>query len=135
MRNGGGPACLRLRVALTDAEAAAMHQGVIMTEALYAHAGGLGRAHYRDRSSRKTWPIRSWRSNARRAGRAGAHPRPAGPVRFGLKYGHASLDCTQFETSGIFGRANPVTFKRRFAQSHKPRAPAATTLKLLEKQQ
>jgi succinylarginine dihydrolase len=36
MRNGGGPACLRLRVALTDAEAAAMHQGVIMTEALYA---------------------------------------------------------------------------------------------------
>jgi succinylarginine dihydrolase len=26
-----------------------MHQGVIMTEDLYAHAGGLGRAHYRDR--------------------------------------------------------------------------------------
>jgi succinylarginine dihydrolase len=36
MRNGGGPACLRLRVALTDAEAAAMHRGVVMTEALYA---------------------------------------------------------------------------------------------------
>ena len=36
MRNGGGPACLRLRVSLTDAEAAAMHQGVIMNEDLYA---------------------------------------------------------------------------------------------------
>jgi succinylarginine dihydrolase len=36
MRNGGGPACLRLRVALTEAEGAAMHQGVLMTEALYA---------------------------------------------------------------------------------------------------
>jgi succinylarginine dihydrolase len=36
MRNGGGPACLRLRVALTGDEAAAMHQGVIMTEQLYA---------------------------------------------------------------------------------------------------
>ena len=32
MRNGGGPACLRLRVVMTDAEIAACHQGVIMTE-------------------------------------------------------------------------------------------------------
>ncbi len=36
MRNGGGPACLRLRVALTDAQAKAVHQGVLMTEELYA---------------------------------------------------------------------------------------------------
>jgi succinylarginine dihydrolase len=49
MRNGGGPACLRLRVALTDAEAAAMHQGVIMTEALYARLAQWVDTHYRDR--------------------------------------------------------------------------------------
>ncbi|PYD87049.1 N-succinylarginine dihydrolase [Pseudomonas syringae pv. pisi] len=49
MRNGGGPACLRLRVVLTDEEAAAMHQGVIMTEALYARLVGWVEQHYRDR--------------------------------------------------------------------------------------
>lgn len=49
MRNGGGPACLRLRVALTDAEAAAMHQGVIMTEPLYARLVTWVEKHYRDR--------------------------------------------------------------------------------------
>jgi len=49
MRNGGGPACLRLRVALTDAETAAMHQGVIMTEALYAQLVAWVERHYRDR--------------------------------------------------------------------------------------
>ncbi|MDQ2990526.1 MAG: N-succinylarginine dihydrolase, partial [Pseudomonadota bacterium] len=49
MRNGGGPACLRLRVALTEAEAAAMHQGVIMTEALYARLVAWVETHYRDR--------------------------------------------------------------------------------------
>jgi succinylarginine dihydrolase len=49
MRNGGGPACLRLRVALTDAEAQAMHQGVVMTEALYARLVTWVEAHYRDR--------------------------------------------------------------------------------------
>lgn len=49
MRNGGGPACLRLRVTLTDAEAAAMHQGVVMTEALYAQLAAWVGKHYRDR--------------------------------------------------------------------------------------
>jgi succinylarginine dihydrolase len=49
MRNGGGPACLRLRVALTETEAAAMHQGVVMTESLYhALVAWVGK-HYRDR--------------------------------------------------------------------------------------
>jgi succinylarginine dihydrolase len=48
MRNGGGPACLRLRVALTDDEAAAMHQGVIMTEELYAKLVPWVERHYRD---------------------------------------------------------------------------------------
>jgi len=49
MRNGGGPACLRLRVSLTDDEAAAMHQGVIMTEDLYARLVPWVEHHYRDR--------------------------------------------------------------------------------------
>jgi succinylarginine dihydrolase len=49
MRNGGGPACLRLRVVLTDEEARAMHQGVIMTEALYAKLVPWVEKHYRDR--------------------------------------------------------------------------------------
>ena len=49
MRNGGGPACLRLRVSLTDAQAAAMHQGVIMTEPLYATLVDWVGRHYRDR--------------------------------------------------------------------------------------
>ena len=48
MRNGGGPACLRLRVALTASEARAMHQGVIMTEALYHRLVAWVEKHYRD---------------------------------------------------------------------------------------
>jgi succinylarginine dihydrolase len=49
MRNGGGPACLRLRVALTDAEAQAMHQGVVMTETLYHILVAWVEKHYRDK--------------------------------------------------------------------------------------
>jgi succinylarginine dihydrolase len=49
MRNGGGPACLRLRVALTDEEASAMHQGVLMTESLYHALVAWVEQHYRDR--------------------------------------------------------------------------------------
>lgn len=49
MRNGGGPACLRLRVALTEAESAAMHQGIVMTEALHARLVAWVEKHYRDR--------------------------------------------------------------------------------------
>ncbi|WP_317204870.1 N-succinylarginine dihydrolase [Janthinobacterium sp.] len=49
MRNGGGPACLRLRVALTDDEANGMHQGVVMTEALYHTLCAWVGKHYRDR--------------------------------------------------------------------------------------
>jgi succinylarginine dihydrolase len=49
MRNGGGPACLRLRVTLTDAQANAMQQGVIMTEDLYARLVAWVEKHYRDR--------------------------------------------------------------------------------------
>lgn len=49
MRNGGGPACLRLRVALNEAEAAAMHQGVVMTDVLYGQLVAWVEKHYRDR--------------------------------------------------------------------------------------
>jgi succinylarginine dihydrolase len=49
MRNGGGPACLRLRVVLNEAEAAAMHQGVVMTESLYQQLVAWVETHYRDR--------------------------------------------------------------------------------------
>jgi len=49
MRNGGGPACLRLRVALTVQEEGAMHQGVLMTEDLYGRLVAWVEKHYRDR--------------------------------------------------------------------------------------
>ncbi|WP_197472452.1 N-succinylarginine dihydrolase, partial [Oleiphilus sp. HI0067] len=35
MKNGGGPACLRLRVALNENELAAIHPGVLFTDQLY----------------------------------------------------------------------------------------------------
>jgi succinylarginine dihydrolase len=49
MRNGGGPACLRLRVALTDIEARAMRQGVVMDDDLYVCLVNWVGRHYRDR--------------------------------------------------------------------------------------
>jgi succinylarginine dihydrolase len=49
MRNGGGPACLRLRVVLTEAELAAMHQGVLLTAELYEQLLRWVERHYRDR--------------------------------------------------------------------------------------
>lgn len=49
MRNGGGPACLRLRVPLTDAERTAVAPGVMLDEALYRRLGAWIERHYRDR--------------------------------------------------------------------------------------
>lgn len=49
MRNGGGPACLRLRVALSAEEGAAMHQGVLMNEQLHGKLSAWVEKHYRDR--------------------------------------------------------------------------------------
>lgn len=48
MRNGGGPACLRLRVPLSDAELGATHQGVILTEDLHAKLVAWVEGHYPD---------------------------------------------------------------------------------------
>ena len=49
MRNGGGPACLRLRVVMTPEERAACHQGVLLDEAKIDHLQDIVRASYRDR--------------------------------------------------------------------------------------
>ncbi len=49
MRNGGGPACLRLRVEMTEAEAQAMHPGVRLDDALHAKLSRWVTKHYRDR--------------------------------------------------------------------------------------
>jgi succinylarginine dihydrolase len=49
MQNGGGPACLRLRVALNETELNAVNQGVIMTPSLYDTLIAWVDKHYRDR--------------------------------------------------------------------------------------
>lgn len=49
MANGGGPACLRLRVVLTDAERAAVNPGVMMNDALFTTLNQWVDKHYRDR--------------------------------------------------------------------------------------
>jgi len=51
MRNGGGPACLRLRVVLTESEAAAIHPGVVLTDERYAALKQWVETYYRDRLS------------------------------------------------------------------------------------
>lgn len=49
MRNGGGPACLRLRVVLNEQERAAVNQGSLMTEQRYQQLTQWVEKHYRDR--------------------------------------------------------------------------------------
>lgn len=51
MRNGGGPACLRLRVVLSDDELSAIHQGVILTDALSESLSDWIQKHYPDELS------------------------------------------------------------------------------------
>lgn len=51
MRNGGGPACLRLRVVMTAEERAACHQGVLLNETKIDALQDAVRASYRDRLS------------------------------------------------------------------------------------
>lgn len=48
MRNGGGPACLRLRVSLTEPQLAATCQSVLLTPALYTTLTAWVERHYRD---------------------------------------------------------------------------------------
>lgn len=49
MRNGGGPACLRLRVELNDRELAAVNPGALLDDALHARLTAWVEKHYRDR--------------------------------------------------------------------------------------
>lgn len=49
MRNGGGPACLRLRVTLTEREYALTRQGVYLTDSLYEDLKVWANRYYRDR--------------------------------------------------------------------------------------
>ncbi|WP_068468159.1 N-succinylarginine dihydrolase [Candidatus Protochlamydia phocaeensis] len=48
MQNGGGPACLRLRVVLMPKEKAAMNPSVLLTEELYQQLTKWVEKHYRD---------------------------------------------------------------------------------------
>lgn len=49
MMNGGGPACLRLRVELTATEANAINQHVVLNDTLHARLVQWVERHYRDR--------------------------------------------------------------------------------------
>lgn len=51
MQNGGGPACLRLRVAMNDMELAAVNQHTLMNDALFTRLNAWVDKHYRDRLS------------------------------------------------------------------------------------
>lgn len=51
MRNGGGPACLRLRVVLSETERAAMDQHFLLDEKKIAALEAWAAKHYRDRLS------------------------------------------------------------------------------------
>ena len=48
MRNGGGPACLRLRVVLTERERAGIRPAVFLSDSLYARLVGWVNRWYRD---------------------------------------------------------------------------------------
>ncbi len=49
MRNGGGPACLRLRIVLSDGERAAAHQGVMLDKSRLTRLEDWVSRRYRDR--------------------------------------------------------------------------------------
>lgn len=51
MRNGGGPACLRLRVVLTSAQLAQINPNVLMNDVRYEQLVSWVNQHYRDRLS------------------------------------------------------------------------------------
>ena len=47
MRNGGGPACLRLRVPINEHELSSMHQGILVNDALLDRLDTWVNKHYR----------------------------------------------------------------------------------------
>jgi succinylarginine dihydrolase len=48
MNNGGGPACLRLRVVLTEAQQSAIHPGVVLTDVCYEKLVDWVNTNYRE---------------------------------------------------------------------------------------
>jgi succinylarginine dihydrolase len=48
MQNGGGPACLRLRVAMNEQEVAAVNQNTLMNDGLFSRLNTWVDRHYRD---------------------------------------------------------------------------------------
>jgi succinylarginine dihydrolase len=48
MRNGGGPACLRLRVVLTDDELRSVYPPILFTDELHRRLRAWVERHYRD---------------------------------------------------------------------------------------
>jgi succinylarginine dihydrolase len=53
MQNGGGPACLRLRVPLNKKEQNALHQGLLFTPVLYQDLKTWANKYYREALSQK----------------------------------------------------------------------------------
>ena len=51
MKNGGGPACLRLRVVLTEEESSSLHPGFLLNEKRLDAIEKWIKKHYRDRLS------------------------------------------------------------------------------------
>ncbi len=51
MRNGGGPACLRLRVAMSELEHQAVNQNVLLSDKLFQRLNLWVNTHYRDQIS------------------------------------------------------------------------------------
>ncbi len=49
MRNGGGPACLRLRIVMSEAEIKQCHQKIFLTNKLYSQLYSWIEKHYRDK--------------------------------------------------------------------------------------
>ncbi len=52
MQNGGGPACLRLRVAMNEQELAAVNPGALLTDELFTSLNAWVEKHYRDELSK-----------------------------------------------------------------------------------
>jgi succinylarginine dihydrolase len=49
MRNGGGPACLRLRIVLDAKQEQSLHEGIVFTDEKYLQLSAWVKTHYRDR--------------------------------------------------------------------------------------
>lgn len=67
MHNGGGPACLRLRVAVTPAQLAAVHPAVLLTPQRLDRLEAWVQTHYRDRLAVADLPDPALLGESRRA--------------------------------------------------------------------